>query len=268
MGMVRHRGRLVLFKTDSIYRFNGSNEPEPTVNVGLSSEDGYVTTDTHILFHHERDIYKMSLGDPVSISRPVEKFLRSVTPTNWSSISAGRDDRYAYFYIGDVTINDIFEWDYGKTYSNVVLAYNFLLERWTVYSGWNARVWCRDGYNGYLYFVTTSGDITYVDPSKYNDNGSAIEFQVMWHPIHYGSPRYRKKIDMVSLYGTPGISLRAGESPDKMESFGIYREEAKSVEIRHEIRFNSLWVGASESYKDSPPMIEQLHIGRGFIDAV
>lgn len=261
-GMKRHRGRLVLFKTESIYRFNGSNEPEPIINVGTHSERAIVQTDLHIFFHHRFDIYKMSLGDPVSISRPVEKYLRGMDTANWDKVAGGQDGKYAYFWIGNVTINDPLEWDNGKVYSNVVLAYNLLLDRWTVFTGWDARLWYINPDDGKLYFATNSGDITLVDPTVYSDNGAPIDFQAMWHPISYGYPQYRKTVDRIMVSGTQSLQVRAGDDASKMDKAGSLRENG-CVEIRASIDFYKLWIAVSQSYKNTPPMVEQISIGSG-----
>lgn len=265
MAMRRHRGRLVLFKTDSIYRFDGSNEPEPIINVGLSSEKGLWQNDSTIFFHSGATIRQMSLGDPQIISRPVEKYLKAMPTDNWDNVAMGGDESKVYCKLGDITINDPLEWDYGTTYSDVVLVYNFLLERWVVFTGWDVVGFFLDVDNNKQYFYDNLGSIMYVDPTVYSDNGASIHFEVAWHPVHYGVPFYRKYVDDIYIASSPGVSLAAGQSFKELRHFGKYDRESQGSRIRDKIEFNALCVKAMESYKNTPPFIEQLYIGNGYV---
>ena len=265
MAMKRHRGRLILFKTDSIYRYDGSNEPEPIINVGIQSEKGLWQNDSHLFFHSRTTIRQMSLGDPQIISRPVEKYLKAMSPDFWDNVSMGGDESQMYCHIGTITINDPTEWDFGRTYTNVVLVYNFLIERWTMYSNIDARCFFQDTDNNKQYFANLGGDIMYMDPTVYSDDGKSIHFDVKWHPIHYGVPFKRKTVDDIYIASSPGVVLRAGESFKNLQHFAKYEDSYKGARIQGDVSFNELCVGASEMYKTAPPRIEQLYIGNGYV---
>ena len=258
----RHRGRLIIFKDESIYRYDGANEPEPIINIGTHSERGVVRTDTHLYFHHPSGIYQMSLGDPQIISRAVQKYIDGMNSDNWDKVSSGRDNDKVYFNIGDVTIKSPLDWDYGVTYENVTLVYDVLLERWQVWTNWEAVAWIRDTDNGVQTFFDNSGNIVKIDKSLYTDRGKAIDFQVMWHPISYGIPYLLKQTNSIILDGKGNINIMAGSNYDKLNA--VSKMVDGSATIKKKIIFKKLWVMATATYKNSPPLVEQLSIGRGY----
>ncbi len=267
-GMVRHRSRLVLFKEESIYRFDGSNEPEPIINIGTHSEKGFVQTDTSLFFHHPSGIYQMGLGDPVVISRAVEKYLEGMNHSNWSKVVAGKDNSNIYFWIGDVTIKNPVEWDYNQSYENVVLVYNFELQRWSVWTGWQISAFLRNIDNGEQFFGTEDGEIFQIDRMVFNDNGDKIDFQIMWHPFSYGVPYLSKTISDIYLDSKGDLLLSAGKSYEQMDAKSQRRAESNPIgliHIRKQIDFYKLWVMVSGTYSQSPPMVEQLSIGQCYV---
>lgn len=261
--LVRHRSRLLAFKTESIYRYDGSNEPEPIINIGTHSERGVVLTDMLAFFHHPTGIFQMGLGDPEHISQPVNKYLSGMNPDNWSKVSTERDNSNVYFWIGDVTINEPLEWDYRQTYTDVTLVYNFLLRRWSVYTGWNATTWFRDKTNGNLYFVKSDGSIVLVDPTVYSDEGRAIDFQVRWAPITYGVPNLTKTIDHLFIDGSSNMNLKIGPTSKKVLA-SSNATDTGLTEIKQQIAFKKLWILAHAAYTKHPPFIEQLYIGKAY----
>lgn len=265
-GLVRHRARLILLKDESIYRFNGSSgEAEPIINIGTHSENGFVCTDTAMFFHHPNTgIWKMSLGDPTLISAAVDKYLKGMLVANWDNVAMGKDDQCIYAWIGNVTINDPLEWDYNKTYTDVCLVFDTQMERWTVFTGWNATKMLIDVDNSYSYFVTSVGKIIKIDKTVFNDDGVAVDFQVRWHPINYGMPQNSKSVDRLFIKASPDVILTAGSDQDKMTSVGQYDLPSKTCQIREMIDFYELHVGAHASYTERPVFIEQLFIGNSY----
>jgi hypothetical protein len=263
--LIRHRARLVIFKDESIYRYDGSNEPEPIINVGTHSEKGATRTDRQIFFHHPSGIYEMSLGDPQLISYPVQKFLDGMNSANWDNVAAGNDGHNVFFWIGDVTIDDQYQWDHKKTYSNVVLVYNIPLQRWMVWTNIDARAWFYNTDTRTMHFITSDQKICALSETSFSDSGTNIDFEIMWAPISYGAPQLPKKVDDIFVIGDGKFNVSAGSRHNNMEHRS--KKSAKYHRIQHiasgsGITFYELYVMINSSYKNNPPFIEQLVINK------
>lgn len=252
----RHKGRLVIFKEDSIYRFDGSNEPEATITVGTHSSKSVVILND-LYFHHPTGIYRMGVGDPVMISRAVQKFLDGMDSANWEKVSAGKDLESVYFWIGDVTIEDPLEPDYGKTYSDVVLVYHIYAKTWTVYSNWDARVWFYDQLSGLTYFGTSTGKIVKINTGYADVDGSTttpISFEVIFMPEDFGYPEKYKEVGMINVIGEYDSDILIAEDYNSLVS----REALNQKRTGGKPTCKQLWVGVAEEYTSRPPRINGL----------
>lgn len=250
----RHRNRLVIFKEESIYRYDGSNEPDAIIKVGTHSSKSVVVLGD-IFFHHPTAIYRMGVGEPVPISRAVQKYLDGMSTANWENVAGGRDLENLYFWIGNVTINDIFEHDYGKTYTDVVLVYNVYAQTWTVYSGWNARVWFYDETTGLAYFGTAAGKVVQINYDYADVDGGTslpINFELIFTPEDYGFPDKYKEFNNIEVIGRYNSDILTAGDFDNMTG----KEELNQHVSGEKITCKKLWIGVNESYKDKPPRIE------------
>lgn len=259
----RHRGRLVIFKTESIYRYDGTNEPEAVITVGTHSSRSVVVLND-LFFHHPTGIYKMGVGEPMLISRAVQKYLDGMDSANWEHVASGRDTENVYFWIGNVTISDPLEPDWGKTYTDVVLVFNVNDETWTVFSGWNARTWHYDESTGTAYFGQANGQIVEIG-TGYADvrAGGAINpitFNVIFTPPDFGFPENEKNVGQIFVLGKYESAILAGASYTEMENKNRLKNGEASV--RAPITCKNLWVGVSEQYLDTLPRIEGLVVDR------
>lgn len=261
-GAIRHRGRIVILKDESIYRYDGSNEPEASITVGTHSHNSIVLLN-NIFFHHPTGIYQMGVGDPINISRAVKKYLDGMSSANWANVSGGRDLENLYMWIGDVTINDPLEHDFGRTYTDVVLVYNVYANVWTVYSNWNARVWFYDELNGETYFGTSEGKIVKINTGYSETDGSTvnkIHFEVIFTPENAHYPEKEKEFNQVFILGRYESDVLVGDSYIDMTT----REKITNQEgvMNEKVTCKELWVGVSEEYSDTPPRIDGIIIDK------
>lgn len=252
---IRHRGRIVIFKDESIYRYDGTNEPEAVITIGTRSGKS-VVINSDIFFHHPTGIYKMGAGEPVVISRAVQKYLEGMSVANWSNVASGKDKEHVYFWIGDVTISDPLEFDYGQTYTDTVLVYNIYAQNWTVFTGWNARVWYYDEANGDTYYGTALGKIfkintNYVD--KDDTTLTPIDFQVVFRPEDYGFPEKDKEFGQIFVLGDYDSDILAGTSFAEMQN-SSQLSYGKGI-VNSNITGKELWFGVTEEYSNTPPRI-------------
>jgi hypothetical protein len=256
-GLVNHRGRLVIFKEDSIYRYaNNTNEPESIIDVGTHSDLSIVKFN-NLYFHHPTGIYKLGVGEPVLISQAVDKYLEGMTSANWENVAGGRDNRFVYFWIGDVTINDPFEFDYGVTYTDVVLALNVFTGAWSVFTKWNARAWAFDKDNGNCYFATALGKIFKIN-TAYADvdetTTTPIDFGIVFHPEDLGYPELEKSVGKTIVGGEYQSGIRVGASADTLLQEG--QLDNGSGEVNAKVIGKQIWTAIYESYTDRPPRIK------------
>lgn len=250
----RHRGRLVVIKEESMYRYDGSNEAEAVITIGTHSSKSVVVLGD-IFGHHPTGIWKMGAGEPVIISRAVQKYIDGMLAANWANAAGGRDLENVYMWIGDVTINDPLEHDYGVTYNDVVLVYNVYAQNWTVYSGWNARTWHYDETSGLTYFGTAAGKVVQINTGYADVDGATINpisFQVIFTPEDYGYPEKYKEFGLIKVIGQYESDVMIGETYNEMVSKqGLNNSRSGGSKTCTE-----LWVGVTEEYIDRPPRIE------------
>lgn len=260
-GLIRHRGRLIIFKTESLYRYDGTNEPEATIEIGTHSETGFVVLG-NLYFHHRRSIYKMGVGDPIKISRAVQKYLDGMSSDNWEHVAAGRDEENVYFWIGDVTITDKIEYDYNETYYNVVLVYNIYSESWTIFTNWNARVFYFDKTTGKLYFGTAAGKVFEANLNYADVDGAtiaSIDFRVVFHPQDFGVADVEKEVGRISATGSYGWSLTAANNKSdlsKEENRSVLEDGVANIPVA--ITGKKIWTKIETAYNDIPPVVEKL----------
>lgn len=270
-GLARHRNRLVVFKEDSVYRYDGTNVAGNIKDVGTHSEKGYVKHGD-LFFHHPTGIYKMGGGEPIHISRPIEKYLDGMSSSNYSKVATGRDVENVYFWIGDVTINDERAFDYNVTYSDVVLKFNVFSENWSIYNNWNARVFYFNTDDVLLHFGTATGKIFKVNIGTADVDGATttpIDFQVVFKPFDLGYPELEKEIHGICGIGDYAWQLSAGSSYiESNEPENACQAEKEDLGNPHDIngvaRMNKtitgreLWVKIDQAYVKAPPVVKGL----------
>jgi hypothetical protein len=261
MMLKRHRGRLVIIKEESIYRYDGTNEPDADINIGTHSGRSVVTTDSHLYFHYKHTIQQLGAGEPVNISRPVEKYLKGMDTANWKNVASGKDGNNIYTWIGDVTIKDTNAFDYNVTYSDVVLVFNYWTERWTVYTNWNARTWFIDNEKGETYFGTEAGEIVKINTGDFVDTRAEdepINFMLRYHKKDFGFPERTKQISEIHLVCRNGVNLRAGTQKNSLDIVGQTTDGIST--INKDIVFKNLYMEASATYNTEPPIVKELII--------
>lgn len=252
----RHRNRLVIFKEESIYRYDGANEPEAVITVGTHSSKSVIILGD-LYFHHPTGIYQMGVGEPVMISRAVQKYLDGMSSANWSQVAAGRDLENVYFWIGNVTIGDPLEHDYNETYTNVVLVYNVYAQTWTVFTGWDARTWFYDETSGLTYFGTSAGKIVQINYGYADVDGATttpITFDIIFMPEDYGYPEADKEFGSIKVIGRYNSDILVAEDYDTL----IGKEELNQERSGGSPTCKKLWVAVREQYNDKPPRVEGL----------
>jgi len=124
-------GYLLIFKTRTLKRWNGSSTfPEDMINLGAPSQEATCYGRGMCFSFNYKGIFITNGGYPTRISKPIDDFIKAIPTANLSSVNSFCDEEHAYFYIGDVTINN-------DEYTNIVLKYNIDSQSWDIYSYYN-----------------------------------------------------------------------------------------------------------------------------------
>lgn len=266
-GLISHRNKLVIFKEDSIYRYDGTNVAGNIRRVGTHSEKGYVEHGD-IYFHHPTGIYKLGGGEPIHISRPVEKYLSGMSSANFTTVASGRDVENVYFWIGNVTISDDKEFDYGTTYSNVVLKFNVYSQNWSVYTGWDARVFYFNTDDNLLHFGTSAGKIfkANIGSADIDDTTTTpIPWQIVFKPVDFGYPDKEKQIESIIGFGDYDWQISADRNYKSLNggdnTIQVTRKGSDVVGVAivpKTVFGKEIWVEINTLYTDSRPIFRAL----------
>lgn len=121
-------GYLLIFKERSMKRWDGSSTyPDDLINVGAPSQEAVCRGRGMVFVINQYGIYVTNGGYPERISKPVQDFIDAIPAANLSSLCSFCDEVYAYFFIGDVTVD-------GNDYTNIMLRYSIDSRTFDIYS--------------------------------------------------------------------------------------------------------------------------------------
>lgn len=138
-GLGANFNRVLIFKPNGIQKWDPDNEE-------MVKEKGDIGTTSHrsiknigqstIFYKAGYGFYDYKQDEPELISRRIQDFI-AATPGEYKP-RAEADDRNYYATGGDITVG-------GRTYTNVLYHYDYLLSAWTVYENFGASVIAKFG---------------------------------------------------------------------------------------------------------------------------
>jgi len=127
-GLDENSGRLLIFKNDSMFRWNGySTEADPIIDIGTPSQESVKTIHNITYFFNRYGVYAYDGGMPYLISRKVQDWIDAIDQSTLDDVIAEVDNDHYYCAVGDVTVDSV-------SYSNVVLVYHIPLKAWTIWT--------------------------------------------------------------------------------------------------------------------------------------
>ena len=182
-------GRLLIFKDNSMFRWNGiSTEPDPIIDIGTSSQESVKTINGLTYFFNRYGVYVYDGGMPYSISRKIQDWIDAIDQSKLADITAEVDNEHYYCAVGDVTIG-------GVTYSNTMLVYNIPLKGWTIWTMTDTPKFLAHYYSSgarYLSFGDANGEVFKLNDGN-NDDDSAIEVNIETKAYDLHSAEEEKK---------------------------------------------------------------------------
>lgn len=198
-GLENNGTLLLIFKSHSMYRWNGSStDADRVIDVGCSSNESIATRNGLTFFFNPNGIYQTDGGRPVRISKPVQRWIDAVSPSYYTKVSATVDANNYYCSIGDVTVD-------GVAYTNVVLV------RSLSNSSWRVRTYAKE-IRYFAPYVTSTGaeaimcgtDVGDVQQFNYGltDAGTAIPYRILTKRLDFiGSFIYDKAFSEIHAFG-------------------------------------------------------------------
>lgn len=238
-------GRLLIFKDNSMFRWNGrATEPDPIIDVGTSSQESVKTINNVTYFFNRYGIYAYDGGMPYLISRKIQEWIDAIDQTKLADVNAEVDHDHYYLAIGDVTVD-------GTDYSNVWLVYNIPLKAWTVWTLAGESSVMGHYYSSgarYISFGDIDGKIWRINNGN-NDGGTAIAVNIQTKQYDIETPEIDKKFTEVYV-GTEKakglVEVGALIDDDSLRTIG-YTEDDDVTKLPSDLMGKKLAITLSES---------------------
>ena len=259
-GLKDYRGNLMIFKANSIHRYNLASLRQTNGQVGAYNH--YVVQEINNLLYTfcPSGIFVTNGVSARDIGEPVKEFWKNFQPTfdatysrRVNNCSAGRYKHWYLLYVGDVTRDD------GTTLSDVVLVFDTIRKNWSVYDGFTDLInfipldLIEDNedqpqYRPRLFFTSTSlgsfisfdnrtldgttvrgGDLT---QDMFRDTGTPVTMSVITKPYDLGYSNWRKQFGYLKVFADrPGVHLSYKIDDNDPVPLGIVDKKIKRFQF-------------------------------------
>lgn len=207
-------GYLIVLKQRSMKRWDGvSTYPDDLINVGAPCQEAVCMGRGMAFILNEYGVYVTNGGYPERISKPVQDFIEAIPAANLTSVSSFCDEVYAYFSIGNVTVD-------GNSYTNVVLRYSIDSRTWDVFSYYNAFnvfAWYLDSNAKVIIAGDSDGQVLKINTgyTDYASEPKPITYSLETHDIDFGD---RSKIKTVNNFVALTENISNGQALYRSDS--------------------------------------------------
>jgi len=228
VGLDENNGRLLIFKSDSMFRWNGSStEADPIIDIGTSSQESVKTIHSITYFFNRYGVYLYDGGMPYLISRKIQKWIDGIDQTTLADVTAEVDNEHYYLAVGSVTVD-------GTAYSNVVLIYHIPLKAWTIWTLGDTPKFMAYYYSSgarYISFGDNNGEVFRLNNGN-NDDGSSIEVNIETKPFDLETPEELKQwtecfIITSQARGLVEVGLKIDNNP--IETIGSVKDDVTRI---------------------------------------
>lgn len=234
MGGEVNSNRLCILTQGNLYRWDTSTL-DHVDDTGTVSSETIQTVGPYMFFVSRRGIEAYSGGVSKRISKPIQKVIDAITPSQLSSSCAATDavDNY-FWFIGSLTYE-------GVTYSNVAINYtistnSFYLcsyadafKLFTTYIDSNAQ---QRIYGG---TASTGSVMKFAQPvdNVFSDNGTAISAKILSKKYDLGVPEELKQVKKIITFMSRAVGARIRWRTFTEKGVGEWQSE---VEINKQIQ--------------------------------
>ena len=243
-------GLLIVFKDRAMYRWNNrSTEPDTVVEIGCNSQKSIVNCGSALAFFNEKGFWLTSGEQPVKISRKIQKWIDGRTST-FKVACYGNED-YLYGSLGSCTVD-------GVSYTNIVVRYSMLSKEWVIYKyPYEVRAFTRfiDSTDKVV-AGTSLSKVEWIENSAvYDDDGTAIGFEIQTHDIDFGSRGLIKQISeraMAYCKKPFGTIIQVQRDGGQWINLGVMNKEVENFLIKegiqgHYFRFRAIGISSNRT---------------------
>jgi hypothetical protein len=188
VGLGETNGTLIVLKDRAMYTWNNrSTQADTSINIGCTSQKSIVNCGTVLSFFNDKGFWLTDGGEPVKISRKIQKWIEGRTST-FAVPSYGNED-YLYASLGSCTID-------GEAYTNIVVRYSMNTSEWVVYKyPFEVRAFTLyDDTTKKIVVGTSLSKVIQIESTANDDDGTDINFELRSHELAFGSRGVMKQI--------------------------------------------------------------------------
>src|SRR4030042_1336725 len=127
-GLGENGDRLLVFKNDSLHRFDGTTLKQVKGVPGTTSGRSVVNIRDYTLYFHRTGIYRYDGVSSTLISRGIQEYIDGIVYTNYNAAVAWKVGEEVYrCFVGDISNSDA-----GISLSNAYLDYDLATQTWSV----------------------------------------------------------------------------------------------------------------------------------------
>ncbi len=165
-GLDENSGRLLIFKDNSMFRWNGySTEADPIIDIGTPSQESVKTINSITYFFNRYGVYVYDGSMPYLISRKIQDWIDGIDQSALGDVTAEVDNDHYYLAVGNVTIGT-------DTYTNVTLVYHIPLKAWTIWTTGDKPTFFGHYYSSgarYISFGDSNGEVFRINNGNSDD---------------------------------------------------------------------------------------------------
>jgi hypothetical protein len=238
------------------------------VNIGAVNQRCIVEGGGLVAFYSssnedDRGFFITNGGRPVPIShsntRPIKKWVEAIPAANESAIAGWATNKGFAWSVGDLTVD-------GRTYANVVLHYNRLLNQWSVRS-YPTQFTCFANYivSGVNAIVAGDEDGTVFRIDKadtFSDNGTAIQWEVRDHKQDWGFNQKKQIIDRVVIRSqdADGATVSAVVDGADQIQLGQLSGIATEIPIERDVRGTTIAMTVSGTTTNKRAILQEIEL--------
>jgi len=255
-GLGLNANRLLIFKLDSMYRYDGNTLYEVQGSPGTVNQRTVQDVRGMTIYLHNSGVWSYDGVMSTLISRPIQEYIDGIgAQTIVNACSYVKGDKYRV-YVGGITnteydislTNAYLEWDFATkrwtvgTMNDKVVIYNAYFEDDTEIIYDDTAVTYSDPdvqYDGYesaepvVFFASADAEIM-KDESGYDDDGSAVEMRVTTPKLYGDDPDEYKLYQRVAVQSRNGMAttVRYKVDQEDWEELGLLTEEFVQFDFR------------------------------------
>lgn len=207
-GVGENADNILLFKKNSLFRFDGSDELEKVRGVpGTTSQNSVVNLQDFTFYFHSTGIWRYNGFSAELISEPIWDIIEAISSSNYSQVIAWTDRaRFVKFFVGDLAENKATGL---PAISNAVLVYDLELDLWSTQSllhSVSAATNWDESEAPKIYAGFTDGHVYQLESG--NDYaGGAISFRLQTHAYYPIAPEATIDMSRIEIFADRGEGL-------------------------------------------------------------